>query len=871
MSVNLPLDSTRSANLCADYAPLEGVFDELMGADFTVRPHWRSFISALEAIPAADLATRWRQAERLRHENGLTFTIEPDEDGSSRPWDLDFVPLVLDPADWRSLERGLSQRARLLNAILADLNGPQRLLREGDLPGALLFANPHFLRPCRNLPAKDGVYLHNYAADMGRGPDGRWWVLADRTQAPSGLGYALENRIVLARCLPELFRDHHIERLAGFFQSAHESLVARTGRESPRIVLLTAGSDTTGYFAHAYIARYLGYSLAEGPDLTVRDNRVYLKTVDGLKPVDLIIRRVDDQDCDPLELRGGSSLGVAGLLQAARAQTVTIANALGSGVVETKALMPFLPQLCRKLFGEELILPSLATWWCGQRDALDHVLANLDDLACEPAFDRRPILTSGGVLVTSALSAEERDQLRRQLAVRGEYFVAHEVASSSTTPAWIDGKLQPRPMMLRVFAAADSGGAGDYTIMPGGLARISSSNDLRTVSLQKGESTKDICVLAEGPVAPITLLRSPFSYIEPKRTGKDLPSRAADNLFWLGRYAERSEDIIRVLRSVIRHLAEDDAPVDSLTAMERVVQVLLEKGKSGEAAPGGARSDRRAEQRPERPEQLIEQRIEKRLAALMFDAELPYGLQETLAHLRRTTSLTRDRLSIDAWRTLQTFQADMAEHAQHGHWLGDFLDAGTALEMLDGAVRALGAFSGMEMENMTRNHGWRFLDMGRRLERAKHHAGLMRTLLVAGDPQEDGGLVLLLELADSLMTYRSRYLTTPILPPVIDLLLLDETNPRSIAFQIAALSSHVDELPRDADRVVRSDQQRLILSLLTELRLCDIVALCETTASGRRRALDAVFASILTKLPKLSELISRDYFSHAEARRPAEL
>jgi uncharacterized circularly permuted ATP-grasp superfamily protein/uncharacterized alpha-E superfamily protein len=863
MSANLPLGGTEGGSLSAGYAPLEGVFDELMTPELTTRPHWHSFIATLDAIPRPDLAGRWRQAERLRYENGLAYAIEPDADGAGRPWDLDFVPLVLDAADWRTLERGLSQRAHLLNAILADLYGAQRLLHEGDLPAALLFASPHFHRPCRGIPARDGIFLRDYAADLGRGPDGRWWVLADRTQAPSGIGYALENRIVLARCLPELFRDHHIERLAGYFQAAHDSLIARTRRESPRIVLLTAGSDSAAYFAQAFIARYLGYSLAEGADLTVRDNGVYLKTVDGLKPVDLIIRRVDDQDCDPLELRPSSSLGVAGLLQAARAGTVAIANALGSGVIETKALMPFLPGLCRKLLGEELILPSLATWWCGQRAALDHVLANFDGLVCEPAFARQPITASRQwALVTAALSPGERDELRRQLVRRGETFVAYETASLSTTPAWVDGRLRPRPMMLRAFLAA--GGDGDYIVMPGGLTRISSSSDVRAVSLEKGESTKDTCVLSEGPVAPITLLRSPFSYIEPKRTGKDLPSRAADNLFWLGRYAERSEDIIRVLRSVIRRLAVDDAPVDSLTAMERVVQVLLAKGKAGEGARGATRDAAAGGGG-------AETRLEQRLAALMLDAELPYGLQETLAHLRRTASLVRDRLSFDAWRTLQTFHAEMAEHAQHGRWLGPFLDAGTALEMLDDAIHSLGAFSGMEMENMTRNHGWRFLDMGRRLERAKHHAGLMRSLLVSGDPQEDGGLVLLLELADSFMTYRSRYMTTPVLPPVIDLLLLDETNPRSIAFQIAALSAHTDQLPRNVETVVRSDQQRIILSLLTELRLCDIATLCETTASGRRLAFDAVLASVLTKLPKLSELITRDYFSHAEARRPAEL
>lgn len=868
MSANLPMDDIATGDLCAGYAPLEGVYDELMTPELAVRPHWQALIAALGAIPASDLAKRWRLAERLRHENGLTYTIEPEADNANRPWDLDFVPLVLGPSDWQTLERGLVQRARLLNTILADLYGPQKLLSDGDLPAVLLFANPHYLRPCRHLPARDGVYLHNYAADLGRGPDGRWWVLADRTQSPSGLGYALENRIVLARCLPELFRDHHIERLAGYFQAWHHSLVGRTARESPRIALLTAGSDTAGYFAHAYIARYLGYSLAEGADLTVRDNRVYLKTVDGLKPVDLIVRRIDDQDCDPLELRPDSPNGVAGLLQAARAATVTIANGLGSGVVETKALMPFLPRLCRKLFGEELILPSLATWWCGQRRAREHVLANFDHFAFEPAFARRPILSSRrGPLVSTALSDDERTRLRQQLEHRGENFVAYELASLSTTPAWVDGRLQPRPMMLRLFLAAEAGQAPGYSVMPGGLTRISASSDVRAVSLQKGESTKDTCVLAEGPVNSITLLRSPFSYIEPKRTGKDLPSRAADNLFWLGRYAERSEDIIRVLRSVIRRIAEDDVPGDGHGAMERVVQVLLDKAKPAEE-PAPSRT---AAAGTNVAGGRMDPRLEHRLAMLMFDTELPYGLQDTLGHLRRTASLVRDRLSFDAWRTLQTFHGEMAEHAQHGRWLGGYLDVGASLEMLDDAIRSLAGFSGMEMENMTRNHGWRFLDMGRRVERAKHHAAVMRSLLVGGDPEEDGGLTLLLELADSFMTYRSRYLTTPILPPVIDLLLLDETNPRSIAFQIAALSEHADQLPRDADTVVRSDQQRIILALLTEIRLGDIVEFCAASPSGRRLALDGVLASILTKLPKLSELIGRDYFSHAEARRPAEL
>lgn len=844
------------SGLIEGYTPLPGVYDEMMSANGELRPQWRQFLNGLESMTDLELARRWRLAERLLHENGLTYTAQLDANRDERPWNLDFVPVVIGAAEWQALEEGLIQRARLHEAILADVYGEQHLLRDGALPAAVVLGNPHFLRPCHGVRPRDGRFLHVYAADLGRGPDGRWWVLADRTQAPSGVGYALESRVVLSRCLPELFRDFHVRRLANYFQAMHESLVAQTNRENPRIVLLTSGPAGEGYFAHAYLARYLGYTLAEGGDLTTRDNRVYLKSVDGLKPVDLILRRVDAEYCDPLELRTDSLLGVAGLVQAVRAGNITVTNALGSGLAETKAMLAFLPNLCRRLLGEDLKIPSTSTWWCGDERVKEFILDNVDRLAIDSAFKRRTLLSRTTSAVPGAsLTPEERVQIIDQLAMRGNEFVGQELVSLSTTPIWTAAGLQPRPMTLRAFVVAtkDAG----YMVMPGGLTRISSSPDARAIALHRGDGTKDTWILADEPQTTVTLLRSPLSYVKPKRTGKDLPSRAADNLFWLGRYAERTEDTVRVLRSVVRRLTEDASPMDNVAAMQRVLRVLFEKSQMPlpkvEAGASGTTV------------------LERQLAVLMLDPTCAYGLQETLAHLHRTASLVRDRLSLDAWRTLSWFQTRAMRPAQPPGSTGHPIDLGESLEMLDDAIRALAAFSGMEMENMTRNHGWRFLDMGRRLERAQHLVDLFRSLLARGNPEDDGSLVLLLELADSIMTYRSRYLTTPMLPPVIDLLLLDETNPRSVGFQVAAVFDHVDQLPRDPDEDVRSAQQRLVLSLLTEVRLAEVAQLCDEDSEGRRGALETLLDTVGARLPHLSELITRDYFSHTEARRPVDL
>ena len=542
--MSIRMASAPTEGLPHGYTVPAGLYDEMISAG-AVRPHWRALIQGLDALGVGELTRRWEEARHLIRENGVTYNVYGDPRGMDRPWQLDPVPLLISSPEARSIESGLVQRARLLERILADLYGPQTILREGLLPPELVFGHPRFLRPCHGVAVPAGRHLILYAADIGRGPEGSVWVLGDRTQAPSGTGYALENRIVLSRMLPDLFRDCHVQRLALFFRAFRDAIkaLAPHNRDNPRIVLLTPGPFNETYFEHAYLARYLGFTLVEGGDLTVRDSRVFLKVLGGLQPVDVIHRRLDDDFCDPLELRGDSFLGVPGLVQAVRAGNVAVANPLGSGLVETPALPTFLPALCRRLLGEELRLPSVPTWWCGDPAGLSHVLANLPRLVVKPTFvpaRRDPIFGE-------RLSAAERQALADRIRANPRAYVGQEQLPLSTAPVLAGDHLRPCRLVIRAYVSAKDDG---FAVMPGGLTRVTASADAMVASMQSGGGSKDTWVLSSGPVSTFSLLSTVVRPVELSRGGSDLPSRAADNLYWLGRYGERAEGTVRLLRGV---------------------------------------------------------------------------------------------------------------------------------------------------------------------------------------------------------------------------------------------------------------------------------------------------------------------------------
>jgi uncharacterized circularly permuted ATP-grasp superfamily protein/uncharacterized alpha-E superfamily protein len=801
-------------------------WDELHAASGETRPPWRPLMASLEALGRDELAVRVQSGRRILREHGVSC-LASDPDGEREvQWELDCIPLVVGAVEWRDLEAGLVQRARLLNLILGDLFGVQHLVRDGFVPAPLIYANPGYLRACQTVRVPGGNYLHLYAADVARGQEGRWRVLADRAQAPAGFGFVLENRRVLSRVLPEVLHALRPRSLSDALRIRREALrrLSPSQTDNPAIVLLTPGPRNESYFEHAYLARLLGFTLVEGGDLTVRDRRVFLKTLDGLRPVDVILRAVTDAFCDPLALRGESALGVPGLVEAARAGHVSVVNALGSGLVESPAFLPFLPSLATHLLGEELKLPSVATWWCGQARELNHVEERLDELFLRPAFS-----TAGPLAGPGTLAKESRAQWVSRLRERPHDFVGQEPVRLSRAPAW---PRDSRPITLRLFVVFDG---QDFFAVPGGLARMVEQDALATAALALSGGCKDLWVLpddTERPVPP-ALVAAPAPTLE--RLASDLPSRTAENFFWLGRYTERLEQLLRLCRSALGHLADESANGQSAAFAD-----LL--GRLGLAAPPPAG--------PAAPE-----RLQKDLLAVVYENARNPGVRGLLKRIQASSFSVRDRLSGDTWYILNRLNSD----AEQRPGPLPLVLAGSVLNTL---VLDLAVFSGMEMENMTRGHGWVFLDLGRRIERGTAIARLVEAAL-RGSGTRELLLESLLEIADSVITYRRRYFAEPRVASVLDLLLLDPTNPRALAFQLRVLERHVANLPAGPNPEGVAQLQQRVAALAGKLdcfRAEEFDTEAGTAATAQR------LAGLAADLSALSDQLTLVYFSHIVPR-----
>jgi uncharacterized circularly permuted ATP-grasp superfamily protein/uncharacterized alpha-E superfamily protein len=806
------------------------VYNELAPVGGTLREHWAPFINSLQNVGPDELARRWERAERRIRENGVTYNIYTDPLGKNRPWALDPVPLLVPPEEWRFIEAGIIQRAELLNLIVQDIYGEHRLVSNGDLPASLLFANPAFLRPLAGIRVPQSSWLHLLAVDLARSPDGQWWVLADRTQAPSGSGYALENRTIVSDVLPDVFRTSNVRRLAPFFRAHRDALFGLGRSDNPQVVLLTPGPFNETYFEHSYLARYLGFPLVEGADLTVRDRKVYLKTVEGLRPVDVILRRVDDSFCDPLELRGESFLGVAGLVDSINAGNVAVANALGSGVIETAAIMPFLPGLAGKLLGEALKLPSVATWWCGQDHALKWVLDHLNEVVVKPAFPQRGMEPIFGADLANA----ETRKMSALLRAKPYDYVAQEQVALSTAPVWDHGQLYSRSLVLRTFVLKTGGG---WVAMPGGLVRVAGA-DGPVVSMQKGGHSKDAWVLWDAPVDTFSMLRR-HQPLELRRGSSDIPSRAADNLFWLGRYAERSECIARLLRCLMTRVRRVSGPE---------LSCLLRLHACFDSRHGVLPKDRPSTARD----------LEDELISLMSDAGRPDSLISTIVEVQRVGGRLRERLSTDMSRLV----GQLADAAG----VEDYMLFIEYSAVLNGCLELLSAISGMERENITRGPGWLFMSLGRRLERAMYTVRQLREVTAPFDEASWPLLDYLLEVADSSMTYRSRYFTTLQPVAVLDVLMADGTNPRSLAFQLSHLAELYRKLPRQVPEDLNAMQHAIALLCNLDLGTLDYLlpgADRPDVDEGARAQLDRSLCYLQDLLRSWADNLSKTYFGHA--------
>jgi uncharacterized circularly permuted ATP-grasp superfamily protein/uncharacterized alpha-E superfamily protein len=814
------------ATLVSGYRPLPGVFDEMMDADGRVRAHWRPFLAMLGALGSDEINRRFAAADRYLRDSGVFYRVYEDAAGIERPWPLSHVPLIIEPGEWRQLVAGLTQRAQLLEAVLADCYGPGTLTRDGRLPAAVVAGNPEFLRPLVGVAPPGGAHLRFYAVDVGRGADGRWWVLGDRTQAPSGAGYAIETRLALSRAIPDIYRTTQVERVAAFFQALQAEIFSLNRRDDARACLLTPGPMNETYFEHAYLARYLGLLLVEGEDLSVDDDGVFIRTVSGLRRTEVLLRRIDADFADPLELNAGSRLGVPGLLQAVRDGKITIINSLGAGLIEARAMLAFLPALAPVVLGAELKMPNVATWWLGSAAMREQMLGKLDTMVVAPAFTEHfDDPHSGGKILGARLGAKldpaQREVLLQSIRDRGIDYVAQEAVTLSSMPVWRGGRLEPHPFTLRLYIAKTGDRPGDgWQVMPGGFVRIADNVDARAVSLQQGAATADAWVLARGPVAQTTLLPTPEAMPVQRASGL-LPSRAADNLFWVGRYVERAEATLRLIRAIVNRVADSAAaPV-----IARIASLLV----AWSAAPSDT----------------FQAPATFAARAVLTRGDLDGSLPHLCGAARAAASVIRDRLSPDAWRAIRDL-ADM---------ISSPLAAGPAesaiAERVEAALRLISAFSGLAQENMTQLAGWRFLELGRRIERAVLTCRLTRCFAEPGAP--DGSLDLLLELADSQISYRQRYVMIAALKPVIDLVMLDPNNPRSVEFQLERIEAHLNALPKQSAEGRLSPAQQIAAGIATRLRTINA-----------NEVDDHLIIEIENALMKLSDAISSAFLTNNE-------
>ncbi len=830
----------------ANVAPLFGEealgrYDEMFDGTGAVRPHWQRLAASFAAMAPDEYQHRIDSATRMVRENGVTYNVYDEASGLGRLWQLDIAPFIISADDWAAIEAAVAQRARLANAILHDVYGEGRLMRQGIIPAHLVLGHPQYLRALAGITPPDGVHVHLYSVDLARSSDGSWIVHASRADAPMGLGYALENRVVVSQTFPELFGDLGVQRLATFFRHHRDAVVGLARGASGHAVLLTPGSYNEAYFEHAYLARYLGLDLVEGDDLAVRDGIVYLRTLGGLERVSVIFRRLDSDFADPLELRADSALGVPGLVDVIRAGNVIMANALGAGVVESPALDAYLPNASRALFGEELLLSNIPTVWCGTEWGRAEGLARVKNGVIRNAFDAGPLFSRGSsARLGCDLSDEQLSAFADDVERRAATVIVHDLVPLGVAPTFERGAFNSRPMSLRVFAAWTPNG---YVVMPGGLARVAADETVRALSMQSGAASKDVWALARGPVDTFSLLRPPTARVEIRRSGNEAPSRAMDNLFWLARYAERTEGLIRMLRSVVTRLAGDTGSTTTMSAtgLARSLFLPLELVTS-EAVEAAVAGD----------DTLLREEV----AQVIFGKETS-GLQRLLRRVARTAWVARDRLSLDTWRAIYALtSADPVNEPAVS------FDGTGALAYLDMLIRRTAALSGLADENMTRGNNWLFFDLGRRIERALAACGLVRHTLASASERESGAIQLALEIADSAMTYSYRYRNAFQAAPAIDLLLLDASNPRAVAFQIDAIVRHSLELPMITEVQQRGRVRALAENAHARLSSVDAYALAELNPARERRALMALLDDVERAVKRIGNAVGDAYLQH---------
>ncbi len=814
------------------------VYNEVYGFDGQPRTHWHKFLQVFRGIGSEDFARRNLQADRMLRENGVNYhSVNPGGEGA-RPWRLDLFPMLISAAEWSQAEAALAQRAQLLNLVIADIYGPRQLVQEGLLPAELLFANPEFQRSFCDLGRPGELPMFLYAAELARAANGQFFVMADRSEAPAGPGFALENRIVSSRSLPSVYKQVPVERLASFFVRLQNALRKKTARptDSPRIVLLSSGPRHPYYFEDVYLARYLGYTMVEGGDLAVRSDTVYMKTLSGLVQVDIVLSRCAESGLDPLELGGYSEHGVPGILNAMRCGNVTIVNTPGCGIVGAPVFMPFLPKICERLLGQSLQLPSIPTWWCGDLQSLSQVLERLDELVIKPAFQK----SGGEEIIVSDLTADQKAACIARVKAEPWAWVAQEKISRSGIPVWSESGIRCGHVAIRAFLVEDE---RRWHLMPGALIRIAPDTGPMQLSVAAGDSSKDLWVLADRRVDVVSLLTPQDQPAELKRTGALFPSRVADNLFWLGRSLDRCDFLARLVRALAERLSGEGS--FDMQEVRFLARLLSEQGQ---LEPGFV-LDGMESQLPS---------LAEALPTAVFDPGEFGGLARTVRDLTRLASLVRDWISPDTWHRINV-TAESFWTTPNREWR-DLSDVVSSTGILVGDIASV---SGLIADGMNRGPSWRFMEIGRSIERTAATARLLITADLRKGNATPQLLKTLVEVLDVRMTYRFRYRENLQRNAVLDLAITDETNPRSLAYQLDRLVQHTDRLPGYTTQPLRSPEMRLVMEATHAVRMLTAEDLANAGLKTVTLALKTVEDAVL----KLSEALTNKYLVHSGVPR----
>ncbi|MEM8563172.1 MAG: circularly permuted type 2 ATP-grasp protein [Pseudomonadota bacterium] len=821
-----------------EYQRTPGVLDDTLAPDGSARPTWSYLLNSLRDLGPQALTERAQTARRILRDDGASYNIS-QPDASDVNWELDPVPYVIGSEDWAGIEAGLLERAELFNLILRDIYGKRNLVRHGVLPPEALFSHRGFLRTCQGIKMPGDQELILHAADMVRLPDGGMCVLSDRTQAPSGAGYVLENRTVMSRVFPSIYRESHVHRIASYYQRLRLKLASLSpGDELPCIVLLTPGGMNEARFEHAHLANYMGLPLVQSGDLLVRNGFLWMKSLDGLTRVDVVLRRVDDELCDPVELRSDSRIGVPGLLEVVRSGRVVIANPLGSGVLENPLLLKYLPEISKSLLGRELRLPSVKTYWCGDPDDMEFILANMQQLILKPIYRGSGITSVWG----GDLSEEQRGRLLARIRRRPFQFVAQERLEKAHIPSFCDSSLQPRPAILRSFSVATD---TSYMVMPGGMTRIGSKPGGGVISMQSGSPSKDTWVTATEPERFLETESAPDALRTNLEAGLiSLPSRVVENLYWMGRYGERAEAALRLLRTVFV-LLNGEEPIST-----RARHILLKSITEATATHPGfinASVELMADPEPE-------------LLRVINDVTAAGSIKSTLNAMLSSAEESKELLSTDTMRVINDLHDALAG-------LDTALSSGLASapeEALDPLVTGLVALSGLMQESMVRGVGWRFMELGKRVERSHQVITTVRTLMTPVVDESDQATLLtaLLTAMEVLITYRRRRRQRAGVELGVELVLLDASNPRSLLFQLENLQSHLDQLPgSDLEEGELREEQRALLAAISSLKLTRLPQLL-AGEGALREELNQLLQQLEKLLHDFSTLISDKHFDH---------